>query len=558
MHCQSCVRMTQNILGDKATVSLATKSASLIVDSEEEAQTLTQELLDVGLDATLIGVVRQDGGSPTRSCSRRAKKDDVLAVPPDEAQPLLEPPQSDTELAEDPLAPPVITSSDSSTIELIVGGMTCSMCGKAVTQTLKQLPGVQKVDVSMATNMVTIVLSGNSVTTSAELQDAIESIGYTVQQFAATEASSKMEQLKESQQADVMHKKRAFLLSLVGTLPISIITMVLPHFPIPWLQSTITIHGRTFLQESLLLAALGSLVQFGSGWTFYKTSHSNIVVGQLGMDVLVAVGTTASYGYAWIQTWYGQEAHAFETSAVLISFVLLGKLMNSLAVRRTSEALTQLMQLQSKTAILVSADGTEETVDVELIHPGDTVKILRGASLPADGVVCMGELMVDESMMTGESMPILKTPGSLVLGGTVCMESDGALVQVTGVGANTALAQIVQLVQDAQTRQVPIQNLADTISSIFVPTVCTLAVVTFLVWYTLCKTGVVPPEWYQDEGDATFSLMFGIACLVISCPCALGLATPTAVMVSIAMFFSVMTRSLENYFQLISCLKYNS
>jgi Cu+-exporting ATPase len=530
MHCQSCVRMTQNVLGDQAIVNLATKSASLVVDSEQDAKDLTEDLLDVGLDANLVKVARQDGGT-IKTCGRRTNKAGILVLPLDQAQSPQSLLQPNTEPIEDPLAPPPSTPLPSTTIDLVVGGMTCSMCSKAITQALKQLPGVKKVDVSLATNMAKVVLKGGTTTTAADLQDAVESAGFTIQQVVTMEASSKMQQLQETQQADVMRKKHACVLSLVGTLPIFIITMVLPHFPIQWLHSTITIKGREFLLESLILAALGTLVQFGSGWTFYRTSHSNIVLGQLGMDVLVAVGTTASYGYAWIQTWDGEEAHAFETSAVLISFVLLGKWMNALAVRRTSEALTQLMKLQSKTAILVSADGSEETVDVDQIHPGDTVKILRGASLPADGVVTAGELTVDESMMTGESMPILKTPGSLVLGGTVCMESGGVLVEVTGVGANTALAQIVQLVQDAQTRQVPIQDLADTISSVFVPTVCTLAVLTYLVWYALCNTGVVPAEWYEDEGDATFSLMFGIACLVISCPCALGLATPTAVMV---------------------------
>lgn len=553
MHCQSCVRVTQNVLGDQAAINFPSKSASLIVNSEEEAQELTEALLDVGLDTTLVKVVRLDHVSP-KSCSRNAKKAAMVSplissrndAEDPESLSLL---QSTSEPSHDPLAPLPSNPSPSATrsIELAIGGMTCSMCSKAITHTLQQLRGVQKVDVSLATNMATVVLTPSSTITYEQLHDAVESVGYTAHEILPTEASSKIQQMQDSQQADVVRKKQSFLLSLVGTLPISIMTMILPHFHIPWLHSTATIRGHVFLQESLLLAALGTLVQFGSGWTFYKTSYNNIVSGQLGMDVLVAVGTTASYVYAWIQTWKGQEAHAFETSAVLISFVLLGKWMNSLAVRRTSEALTQLMKLQSKIAILVMPDGTEETVPVEQIHPGDTVRIRRGASLPADGVVSMGYMTVDESMMTGESMPILKTPGSLVLGGTVCTESDGALVVVTGVGANTALAQIVQLVQDAQTRQVPIQDLADTISSIFVPTVCTLAVLTFVVWFILCKTGVVPPEWYQDEGDVTFSLMFAIACLVISCPCALGLATPTAVMVGtgVAAKFGVLMKGGE-------------
>jgi cation transport ATPase len=545
MHCQSCVRVTQNVLGEQAAINFAAKSASLIVNSEEEAKELTEALLDVGLDTTLVKLVRIDKATP-KSCSRNAKKDATespltLSSKDTEDPESLSLLESTSEPSHDLLAPlPSHPSPNTTTpIELAIGGMTCSMCSKAVTQTLQHLPGVQKVDVSLATNMATIVLAPNSTTTSEQLQHAVESVGYTASPIITTEAASKIQQMQDSQQADVVRKKQSFLLSLVGTLPISIMTMLLPHFRIPWLHSTTTIRGHVFLQESLILAALGTLVQFGSGWTFYKTSYNNIVSGQLGMDVLVAVGTTASYVYAWIQTWKGLEAHAFETSAVLISFVLLGKWMNSLAVRRTSEALTQLMKLQSKTAIQIMPDGSEQTVPVEQIHPGDTVRIRRGASLPADGIVSIGYMTVDESMMTGESMPILKTAGSLVLGGTVCTESDGALVVVTGVGANTALAQIVQLVQDAQTRQVPIQDLADTISSIFVPTVCTLAVLTFVVWFILCKTGVVPPEWYQDEGDVTFSLMFAIACLVISCPCALGLATPTAVMVSTRCFVTL-------------------
>jgi Cu+-exporting ATPase len=171
----------------------------------------------------------------------------------------------------------------------------------------------------------------------------------------------------------------------------------------------------------------------------------------------------------------------------------------------------------------------EEVVDIRLVQPNDTVKVLRGASIPADGVVSHGEMTVDESMITGESIPVLKMPGSIVLGGTVCVEAEDAagFVHVTGVGSSTALAQIVQLVQDAQTRQVPIQSFADTISSVFVPTVCALSLITYMVWYALCSSGVVPEEWFSKEGAGTFSLMFGIACLVISCPCALGLATPT-------------------------------
>jgi Cu+-exporting ATPase len=241
---------------------------------------------------------------------------------------------------------------------------------------------------------------------------------------------------------------------------------------------------------------------------------------------------------------------------VLICFVLCGKWMQTMAVRRTSQALTHLLKLQPKTAIKIipgeskSEDAAvltawnplnndpykEEVVPVSLIEQGTIVKILKGASIPADGIIRFGEMTVDESMITGESIPVLKTKGSVVLGGTICSESSqeagACFVQVTGVGSSTALSQILQLVQDAQSRQVPIQDLADTIAGIFVPSVVMISVVTFMAWYALVQSQVVPHDWLPDgESPSTFSLLFGISCLVISCPCALGLATPTAVMV---------------------------
>lgn len=238
-------------------------------------------------------------------------------------------------------------------------------------------------------------------------------------------------------------------------------------------------------------------------------------------------------------------SHFFETSVTLITFVLGGKWMQALAVKRTSQALSKLMQLQAKTAVKITplqamgkfdplVDRYEEhVVDIEQIQMGDMVKVIRGASVPADGKIVAGEVSIDESMVTGESVPVFKTPGSVVIGGTICVEAAGAaFVEVTGVGSSTALAQIVQLVSDAQTRAVPVQAYADKIASIFVPVVCVVSVLTFAVWYTLIQFHVVPEEWYRGLGEdpLTFAIMFGIACLVISCPCALGLATPTAVM----------------------------
>ena len=466
-----------------------------------------------------------------------------------------------------------------------------------------------------------------TTTTSREsITEAIESVGYSVEQIrvldtqgakvsptqetgsnggdvGATDdnsneasgpspsdsAQDRWERLSQRQERKVRSKRDAFLFSLVGTIPVLILTMILPHV---WpsgtktLQTTtITILQHTFALETFLLFLLATPVQFLSGWTFYKMTYFGLRSGRAGMDVLVALGTTASYGYALTQGVLPQYEHAdehavhfFETSVTLISFVLLGKWMQASAVRRTSAALSQLMNLQAKTAVKVTPfkdrqnfdplkdPYMEETVPIDQVREGDLVKVIRGSSIPADGRLVYGEVAIDESMVTGESMPVLKTPGSLVLGGTICVETShkyssvssssssrpghdqddrnatqarreqqvgAAFIHVTGVGSQTALSQIVQLVQDAQTRSVPIQSLADQIAAVFVPFVCVTAIVTYLVWYALCLSHVVPKEWYLDRGEdaATFSLIFGVAVLVISCPCALGLATPTAVVV---------------------------
>jgi Cu+-exporting ATPase len=467
--------------------------------------------------------------------------------------------------------------SDKKTVELTVGGMTCSMCSSAVQQALIAVPGVVVASVTLSTNIARIEYTESEDCNPEILQETVEDIGYDVtdaivvptagssRTFSETmddEPDDRLNRILKQQEAQLQARQRDFLWCLLGTLPIVSITMVLPKALEPdcdvmnFLKGSIQILGHSFIKESLILWILATFVQFGCGFSLYKTSYYGISRGVYGMDVLVTLGMTASYFYAVMATWENEAGYRFfETSAVLLCFVLLGKWMNAMAVCRTSDALTSLMKLQAKTALRVIPCQNpanqhhwnplidaykEETVPIQHIQPGDIVKILKGASIPADGELAHGEMCVDESMITGESIPVLKTLGSTVLGGTICTETGsqtngsltaGAFVRVTGVGSATALAQIVQLVQDAQSRQVPIQNVADKISSIFVPSVVTISFLTFLGWYACCKGGVVPPSWYEGESAATFSLLFGIACLVISCPCALGLATPTAVMV---------------------------
>lgn len=448
-------------------------------------------------------------------------------------------------------------------VELSIVGMTCSMCSQAIQAAVDAIDGVYEASVSLSTNSARIEYD-SSIVLPDTLKDAIEDIGYECSVISEFEEEipthDRLELLLQQQKEEVRRKKQSFLWSLGGTLPVLVITMVLPHLQLEainsFLQRSVRIGNSTFVLEALILFFLSTPIQFGCGWAFYKSTWFGLQQGFLGMDVLVAVGTSASYGYAVWATIVGSiEYHFFETSAVLICFVLLGKYLQSLAVRRTSQALTHLLALQPKNAIRINASSgenikkdsswspmeeayEEEIVPVQSIRSGDIVKVLKGASIPADGVLLFGEISVDESMITGESVPILKTKGSIVLGGTVCAESGqlagAGFVYVTGVGSQTALSQIVQLVQQAQSRnqEVPIQNLADQISSIFVPSVVAIATITFMVWYALIQGELVPQSFLpEDESPATFSLLFAISCLVISCPCALGLATPTAVMV---------------------------
>ena len=470
---------------------------------------------------------------------------------------------------------PTTTIGTLSVAEFTISGMTCSMCTRAIQRALEVVDGVESVSVVLSTNQARVEFDPSKTNTD-DLKEAIEDVGYDVVDIVsvddedndgnnapATITPDRLDRLLQQQQQEVDNRKRAFIWSLAGTLPILVMTMVLSHFPslriVQWLQQTVIIHGHMFILEALILWALATPIQFICGYPFYKSTYFGLRQGIYNMDVLVSVGTSASYGYAVWATLEGtMEYHFFETSAVLICFVLLGKWMNAMAVRRTSQALTSLLQLQPKTAIKIippannnnRSDGkfhhgwnplandpyTEQVVPINSVQTGDFVKILKGSSIPADGVIRFGEMTVDESMITGESIPVLKTKGAVVLGGTICseagQEAGACFVQVTGVGSNTALSRILQLVQDAQNRQVPIQDLADTISGYFVPTVVIASVVTFMVWYALVQSGGVPPSLLPDgESPATFSLLFAIAVLVVSCPCSLGLATPTAVMV---------------------------
>ncbi len=271
---------------------------------------------------------------------------------------------------------------------------------------------------------------------------------------------------------------------------------------------------------------LAAPVQFFIGWQFYVGAYKALRGGSANMDVLIALGTSAAYFYSVYLTldWYFAGADAqhgpamyYETSAILITLVIMGKLFEALAKGRTSQAMKALMGLQAKSALVVR-DGQEVTIPVEDVLPGDVVLVRPGDKVPVDGIVLEGKSAVDESMLTGESIPVEKTVGDTVIGATI--NKHGMLrIQAVKVGKETALAQIMKVVEEAQGSKAPIQRVADRISGVFVPIVVVLALLTFLLWLVI----ITPGNFAQ-------SLEHAIAVLVIACPCALGLATPTSIM----------------------------
>ncbi|KAE9598705.1 putative cu(+) exporting ATPase [Lupinus albus] len=333
---------------------------------------------------------------------------------------------------------------------------------------------------------------------------------------------------------------RLFISSLFLSIPLFFMRVVCPH--IPMLYSLLLRRCGPFLVGDWLKWALVSFIQFGIGKRFYIAAGRALRNGSTNMDVLVAVGTTASYTYSVCALLYGAftgfwSPTYFETSAMLITFVLLGKYLECLAKGKTSDAIKKLVELAPATAILIVKDKggrsiEEREIDSLLIQPGDTLKVIPGTKIPADGVVTWGSSYVNESMVTGESVPVLKEVNASVIGGTINLH--GALhIQATKVGSDTVLSQIINLVETAQMSKAPIQKFADYVASIFVPTVVSLALLTLLCWYIAGSIGAYPEEWLPENGNHfVFALMFSISVVVIACPCALGLATPTAVMVA--------------------------
>lgn len=388
---------------------------------------------------------------------------------------------------------------------LSISGMTCAACANRVEKALKKVDGVINANVNLATEKARVDYVPGK-TSLDQLIAAVQRAGYTAKTDQDVDADSIREaRLREYQKQKQMFKVGAVLSFFFLLQMISDFAMIYTH------DAAFRFHMHPYVQ--LLLA---TVVQFYVGGRFYKGAYKALRGRSANMDVLVSLGTSAAYFYSLINVLIGNWQHLyFEAATIVITLIILGKMLEARAKGQTSEAIKKLMGLQAKTARVIR-DGQEIDVPIEEVKVGDVIFVRAGEKIPVDGEIIEGSSSVDESMITGESMPVSKNMGDSVIGSTINKHGSFTF-RATKVGKDTALAQIIKLVEEAQGSKAPIQRLADKISGIFVPIVIGIALLTFII--TDFFVGFTP------------ALMSAVAVLVIACPCALGLATPTAVMV---------------------------
>lgn len=399
-------------------------------------------------------------------------------------------------------------------VELTVQGMTCASCVGRVERALKAVPGVEQAAVNLATERATV----RGIADAYTLLAAIEKAGYEAREVDPHVRDDQASVRKEAEYAAL---KRDFVLALVLTLPVFILEMGSHLIPAMhhWVMQTIGMQLSWYVQF-----ALTTLVLLVPGRRFYLAGIPALFRLAPDMNSLVAVGTAAAYGYSVVATFRPDWLPAgtvnvyFEAAAVIVALILLGRFLEAGAKGRTSEAIQRLVGLQPSVAHVVR-DGQMVEMPITAVLAGDFLEVRPGERVPVDGTVTEGESWVDESMITGEPVPVEKTVGSAVVGGTV--NQQGALViQATAVGSQTVLAQIIRLVEQAQGAKLPIQTVVDKITLWFVPAVMAAALVTLLIWLA-----------FGPEPALTYALVNAVAVLIIACPCAMGLATPTSIMV---------------------------
>ncbi len=486
MTCASCVRRVEKALGgvegvSDASVNLATEKARVSFDPE----VATHEGMRSAVEKAGYGV--------------REMPDMVPAPQAREA------------------------GTDDGEVLLPVEGMTCASCVRRVEKALLKVPGVESATVNLATEKAQVSYDPTSGPVTAELRAAVEKAGYGVGEVRDPRqdlesagsgpqagAGSEADPREREREAELKGLKNKWVVGLILGV-VMMLEMYLPFGP-----------GMEIVAPLLLIQA--TIVQFWAGATFYRTAWAAAKHGGTNMSTLVAVGTSAAYGYsAFVTLWPDLSASLgfpfylyFEVSAIVVGLVLLGRWLEARAKKQTGAAIKALMGLRAKTARVIR-DGEELDVPVEDVRVGDLVRVRPGEKVPVDGVVTEGHSALDESMLTGESLPVEKAPGDEVIGATL-NKTGGFVFRAARVGKDTALSQIVRLVEEAQGSKAPMQRLVDTISSYFVPAVLGLAALTFVIWLVFGPSLI-------------FALTALISVLIIACPCALGLATPTAIMV---------------------------
>ena len=510
---------------------------------------------------------------------------------------------------------------DATGLALRVGGMVCASCPPRIEMAIGRLRGVTRVDANLLLGKV-VVQYDAGVVGARRIKAAVETLEYEAALWDDEDAaasggvsSSGLARSGAGHEREARRYRREFLQSLACAGPLFVLMMVLDKIrPVHEAMMTDVLggalksggedhHGSTGADHGSTTRVGGSLpamhlvswilatpVQFGLGRQFYVRAWKALRHGSANMDLLVALGTSAAYAYSAyvvIATVFapglvaGDGAQFFETSAVLISFVLLGKWLEARAKGKTGDAIRSLAALQPSAAVVVrlsealqrdaealandpgyargyargsagsdasarfvrdarfaplasasrdAPSALDRDVDVALLQRGDVARVFPGANFPADGRVLVGRTSANESAVTGESMPVEKGPGDAVVGGTA-NEGGAVLVLATGVGADSMLAKVCKLIEDAQVRKAPIQAYADRVSGVFVPGVVAIATVAWIAWFCAATLDALPSSWTEREGDFLFAFLFAVTVLVIACPCALGLATPTAVMV---------------------------
>lgn len=412
-----------------------------------------------------------------------------------------------------------VLENAASSVTIPIGGMTCAACASRVEKAIKKLIGVTSVSVNIATEKATVSYDPQAIRLS-EIRQAIEQSGYQALEMDKTDAA---DEDRSRKQKDITVLRTKFIISAILSLPLLYIAMT-PMITVVRLPFPAGLDPMRFPLVFALTQLMLVIPVIAVGYKFYTVGFASLWQRSPNMDSLIAVGTSAAVLYSAYNTWkitqgdfMAADHLYYETAGVIITLILLGKTLEAVSKGKTSEAIKKLMGLAPKTAIIIY-NGAEKEIPIEEVEIGDVIVVKPGAKIPVDGTVLQGHTAIDESMLTGESMPVDKKAGDPVY--TASLNTTGT-IQFTAekVGSDTALAQIIKLVEDAQGSKAPIAKMADIVSGYFVPVVCAIALLAGTAWY------------FGSGGDIEFALTIFISVLVIACPCALGLATPTAIMV---------------------------